>query len=85
MESSPLFEYSSNKVIISKSKIKFINEIERMINYYLESSPINQIGVLIRLFYTKKEKVKGILTKKDFIEKLYNNKIRFDTLYIIKE
>lgn len=79
------FDYSSNKVIISKSKIKFINEIERMINYYLESSPINQIGVLIRLFYTKKEKVKGILTKKDFIEKLYNNKIRFDTLYIIKE
>ena len=39
---------------------------------------------MIRLNYNKKHKIKGVIKLNDFLKKLNNNKILFDTAYIIE-
>ena len=68
-------------IVNEKDKEKVLNTI----NQYIEFSPIKYIGILFRLQGGKKEKVKGVISKKQFIEMMVQNKIRYNCLYIVKK
>lgn len=59
--------------------------ILNIINTYIELSPIKHIGVLFRLQQKKEEKIKGVIPKKKFTEMLFNGKIRYNCLYIVRQ
>ncbi len=61
-----------------------VNFVYDLLKFYLHNTPTNTICVLFRLNFQKKHKIKGIIKFKDFIRQLENNKILFDTAYIIK-
>ncbi len=77
-------EIKNNQYVLTvneKDKDKVLN----IINQYIELSPIKYIGVLFRLQDRKKEKIKGIISKKQFVKMLLHNKIRYNCLYIVKK
>jgi hypothetical protein len=74
-----------NKCYISIDEEKYNrNLIYNIIEFYLKQSSINKICFLIRLNYQKEQKINGVIKYKDFIKKLENKKILFDTTYIIE-
>ena len=64
---------------------KYKDKILKIINQYIDLSPVKHVGVLFRLQGRQKEKVKGIIQKKQFVEMLLQNKIRYNCLYIVNE
>lgn len=60
-------------------------KIVEIINQYIEFSPIKYVGVLFRLQGRQSERINGVLKKQQFLKILLQNKIRYNTLYIVKE
>jgi hypothetical protein len=85
--SKEFFDIYTNKnmcyVVLEKEYIN-IDFIKNMLLFYLNNSPINKIVFLIRLNYQKKRRIKGIIKLHEFLNKISNNQILFDTAYIIE-
>ena len=77
-------EIKNNQYILVVNE-KDKEKVLEMINQYIEFSPIKHIGILFRLQNEKKEKVKGIIQKKQFLKMLLQKKIRYNCLYIVKK
>lgn len=59
------------------------DELEKIIDFYIQQSPIKKICLLARLDWSKNNVIKGTLSKSSFMKDLKNGKILFNTLYII--
>lgn len=74
-----------NKCFVSIDDERYSVEfVKKIIEFYLNKSNIHKICFLIRLNYQTKNKIIGVIRYKDFIKKLENKKIFFDTAYIIE-
>jgi hypothetical protein len=62
---------------------KNLEEIKRVINFYLQSSPIKKIAVLFRLQGKEKETFQGETSEHEFIQLLIKEKIRYNVVYLI--
>lgn len=76
---------SKNKCYISIDNDTSFNTdfVYDLIRFYLNVSLIHKICMLFRLNYQKEQKIKGVIKLKDFMKRLENNKILFDSAYII--
>lgn len=85
--SKEFFDINTNRnkfyVVLDEDGIS-IDFIKKMLFFYLNNSPINKIVFLIRLDYQKKQKIKGVMKLNEFLNKISNNQILFDTAYIIE-
>ena len=77
-------EIKNNQYVLVVNK-KDEEKVLDIIKQYIEFSPIKYIGILFRLQGGKKEKVKGVIPEKQFIEMLLHGKIRYNCLYIVKK
>ena len=59
------------------------NKIAGVLNHYIEASPIKAICVLIRLDWDNENRIIGTISKEQFLEKLQNREIMFNTAYIV--
>ena len=71
-------------VVVNETKVN-IDFIQNLLEFYLNESPINKVCLMIRLDYQKNQKIKGVIKIKEFLKKLSNNQILFDTAYIIEK
>ena len=60
------------------------HDLEEIMQYYLELSPIHMICVLVRLQYETAEHIHDACTLTHYFEKLRRGEIRFNESYILK-
>lgn len=60
-------------------------DIEKLITFYLNESPIKRILVMGKIQSNEAEAILGTMTKKEFLSKLKKGQLRFNVAYILKE
>lgn len=68
-------------VLIPKHQEKVLNILE----HYAEVSSNEYIGVLFRIEGENKEKIVGVLTKRQFRKLLMGKKLKYNCMYIVKK
>lgn len=85
--SKEFFDIRTNKnkcYVVLDKEYGNIDFIKSILLFYLNNSPINKIIFLARLNYQKKQKIKGVIKLHEFLNKITNSQILFDTAYIIE-
>lgn len=80
----PLLQNKNKSYLYLKDDKPNIDFLVNLIIFYLNESPLRKIYFMVRLNWKKEQKIIGVLKFKEFINKLENNKVLFDTAYIIE-
>ena len=59
-------------------------DIKKIIDFYLEKSPIKRIFIMCRIGIDK-EAIVGTMTKREFFSKMNRGELRFNVAYIVKD
>lgn len=76
------FESNNGKVIISD---KYKDKVIEILQTYIDSSPVDCIGVFFRLEGYKNRTVKGVYTQKCFESMLLKGLVDFNSLYLVSK
>jgi hypothetical protein len=74
------YDYMSSVVIL-----KHLDEIRRIITFYIAQSPINCVTVLFRLQDKEYETIVGVIELNDFFQKLSSGNILYNVAYVITD
>jgi hypothetical protein len=78
------WEYYTNISLAAlEIKQEYREDFEKIIDYFLERSPVNMIIFLPRYQGSERDNIQGVLKRELFFEMLDTGKIKFNTCYII--
>ena len=77
-----VFKYKKDGLLWSKNRQE---DIKKIINFYLDKSPIKRIFIMCKVQGNDHEAIVGTMTKREFFSKMNRGELRFNVAYIVKD